>query len=74
MAHMTNKLKAIIDGWSNLIVKPDIIEILAKQRADICSKCDSNHFNICIICRCPLPAKTRSKLTNCPDNKWDKIK
>jgi hypothetical protein len=68
------KLAEIQDGWSNWIWKNEEVEEIAKQRATVCSKCDSNVANTCKECGCPLFAKTRSmKDTNsCPLNKWKK--
>lgn len=63
-----SKLKAIINGWSNLLINGN--EEQSKQRAKICAKCPHNVMNICTICTCPLPAKTRSEYDNCPINKW----
>lgn len=67
-----DKLKNIYDGWKNLIFPSEEVEKLAKQRAEICSKCPSNVNNTCKECGCPLISKTRStKKTNvCPLNKW----
>ena len=70
---MNNKFKAIVNGWKNVVFRNEAIEQIAKDRVKICSTCENNHFNICIICNCPLIAKTRSELSNCPEGKWTKI-
>ncbi|MHA2088257.1 MAG: hypothetical protein ACW972_08265 [Promethearchaeota archaeon] len=37
---MENKINDIISGWSNFIDKSEVTEEIAKQRAEICSKCE----------------------------------
>jgi len=48
------------------------VEKIAKSRANICAKCDSNVNNTCKECGCPLYAKTRSmrETNKCDLNKW----
>lgn len=69
------KFNAIVNGWKNTIFTDPEVEKIALERAKICSTCDSNKFNICMECGCPLHMKTRStKSTNvCKLNKWDEI-
>lgn len=82
------KLKNIINGWSNYMVEDPVVEAVALQRAKICSKCpfavemsiklkEKNLKNIkgmkCNRCGCPLSAKTRSLNDNCPIGKWPAI-
>lgn len=52
---------------------------LAKQRLDICNKCEYNKNGICEICGCILKAKTRvdfpldennKSIDGCPEKKW----
>lgn len=75
------KFKEICDGWKNYIFPSPEIEILAIERAKICSDCkvptgdgrvvdgvDEN--NRCVKCRCYIPAKTRSVNSSCPLRKW----
>ncbi len=66
-----DKLKEIQSGWSNLLTgnDDDIIKD-ANRRAGICSGCAKNIFNICIMCGCPLSAKTYSPISKCDLNKW----
>lgn len=72
MTTFKDKLEAIYDGWKHTLFPSTEIEELAKSRAIHCAKCDSNKFNVCTECGCPIHAKTRStKQTNkCPLNKW----
>lgn len=65
------KYEEITDGWKNLLTTKDgYIITEAKRRADICSNCNKNVFNICIMCGCPLSAKTHSVLSDCDLKKW----
>jgi hypothetical protein len=63
-----DKLEVIIEGWGNAIWKNEEVEKIARERAEICAKCDSNTGWSCKECGCPLFAKTRSMK---PDNKCD---
>ena len=67
---MKNKLNEIIDGWGKFFVKEPNTEKIAMERAEVCSSCEHNVINICDQCGCPLAAKTRSKKSKCPKNKW----
>ena len=68
---LTNKYNEIISGWKNLLTNfnPDFIKE-AERKASICAKCEKNIFNICIMCGCPLAAKTSSEQSICNLNKW----
>ena len=65
------KYNEIKEGWTNLLTTkdPHIIK-QAEHRATICSNCVKNIFNVCIMCGCPLSAKTYSTFSNCDLNKW----
>lgn len=65
-----SKLQRIIDGWSNLIVRDEEIEKMALHRARFCASCTKNKFNICVLCGCPLSAKTRSPDEHCDRGLW----
>lgn len=74
----------IIEGWKNVIWENPQVELVAKERASICSTCDFNVDNVCSSektgftihnnpvngCGCPLIAKTRSMSTSCPKGLW----
>ena len=80
------KVSKILDGWQNFMVKSEVTEDLARQRALHCLKCDElkkggilsmlkdSFVEIqgykCGICQCPLSAKLRSINETCPINKW----
>ena len=70
MDNSKQKLKNIISGWKNTIIRNPLVEQICENRATICSKCKYNVRNICKKCGCPLIAKTRSKLPSCPLKKW----
>ena len=68
-----SKLAEIIEGWSKLIWQDKETEKLAKERIVICLNCDDLKDNQkCKICGCFMPAKVRSKKSNCPAQppKW----
>ena len=76
----------ILKGWKNFIVKSEVTEELAVQRALNCVVCvelkkggllsfindDLKEIqgHYCNICKCPLSAKLRSKDEKCPLNKF----
>jgi hypothetical protein len=70
------RLKEIIDGWHNYIIRNPTTEAEALRRAEFCVNCEYRTFvNTCSICNCPLAVKTRSGDSKCPHpdgNKWKK--
>jgi hypothetical protein len=76
----------ILKGWKNFIVKSEVTEELAVQRALNCVDCvelkkggllsflndDLKEIqgHYCNICKCPLSAKLRSLNEKCPLNKF----
>ena len=66
-----DKLKSIYDGWRNIIWENPEVELIAKQRAKICSECARSKMDICKECGCYIPAKIRSMSERCPINKWE---
>ena len=64
------KLQEIVDGWLHVVVKDIATEVESLRRAKLCAACPYNKKNTCSKCGCPLIAKTRSKNSKCPENKW----
>ena len=65
------RLEEIYNGWKNYIFPNKEMEELAKKRAAICVDCPKlKSNNICSVCGCYIPAKTRSKTSRCPLSKW----
>lgn len=78
-------INQILNGWKNFLDKIEVVEEIAKSRAEICAACPSAKQGrlltfikdslkeiegaYCSICSCPLSAKIRSN-DICPDNKW----
>ena len=78
-------IKQILSGWKKFIIKCEVTESLAKQRAQICSACPNARKGkilafvkdslteiegaYCQKCGCPLSAKVRSN-DICPIQKW----
>ena len=67
--------KEIIDGWENYIFRTPTIEAMAKDRAEVCSKCEFlstalKYYLYCKKCGCYIPGKTRSITSQCPLKKW----
>ena len=72
---MINKetFKQIIEGWSNLVIRDDSVEPMAKKRLEICVDCPNfTVMHTCKLCGCYMPAKTRSLTARCDINKWEK--
>jgi hypothetical protein len=77
-----SKVGEIAEGWTNLVLKKEITERIAKSRLLICNTCEFHskfHKTLrpdahCTDCGCTLNAKVRSLQTNCPQNKWKAIK
>lgn len=71
---LKSKVAEIMDGWKNLMVSDPLVEAEAKRRAEICGKCPKFEKKlgapVCGECGCPLAAKTRSTLSECPLKKW----
>jgi len=66
-----DKLKSILEGWSNVIWSSPIVKEVATLRAEVCAGCDCNNKNWCSECGCYIPAKARSLSEVC--EKWDNI-
>jgi hypothetical protein len=76
------KTKEIFNGWKNLLIKDDYVELIAKKRIEICNSCDENSrkkeikhrpdFH-CTACGCTLAAKTRSLESACPMKFWPSL-
>lgn len=76
---MENKLeqaKQILEGFSNLVkskvgLTSDELENLAKKRFAICKECPQlSKKDTCKVCGCYMPAKTKSKRSECPEKHW----
>lgn len=66
-----NKLLEIYEGWKNYVFSNKKVEELAKKRMEICVKCDKlTERNYCGLCGCYMPAKVRSRKSNCVAEKW----
>lgn len=71
-----SRFKEIVNGYSNLVksklgVSSEKDEEIFQARRKICNSCDHRtKMDRCGLCGCPLPAKTRSLLSNCPDGNW----
>lgn len=67
-------MNKIIEGFTNLIIKDKEVEIIAKQRLDICNECPFMQtllgLKFCGWCQCSIQMKTRSPNSECPIGKW----
>ena len=71
-----SRFKEIVNGYSNLVKsklgassKKD--EEIFQARRKICNSCShKTKMDRCGLCGCPLSAKTRSLITNCPEGNW----
>ena len=65
-----SQFKQIVDGYSNL-VKSKLGLSSEEARREICNSCpERSAMDRCLMCGCPLAAKTRSLQTNCPKHNW----
>lgn len=73
--------KHIIEGIVNTVQAKEEVEIIAKERYEICSSCKFNSSNAkdyksilpfehCTLCKCNLEFKTHSLHAQCPISKW----
>lgn len=67
-----DKLKNLVDGWTNVFITDEEVETVAEQRMAICQQCPHKKAIVCGLCDCPLKAKVRAMNDNCPDNRWHK--
>lgn len=65
-----SKFQRIKEGWANLIFENAEVEKIAEKRAHLCASCSKNVFEVCILCGCPLAAKTRSIDEKCDKGLW----
>ena len=65
-----NKLKNMVDGWTNVFITDEEVEALAKERELVCNVCEHRKKRVCTLCSCPLKAKLRAPNDSCPDNRW----
>jgi len=66
-----DKLRSILEGWSNLIWSNPMVKEVAMLRAEVCAGCSCNEKNWCMVCGCWIPAKARSLSEVC--EKWEEI-
>ena len=70
------RFNEIVNGYSNLVksklgLSSEEDEKIFQARRTICNACSKKTENDrCSMCGCPLEAKTRSLITNCPDGNW----
>jgi hypothetical protein len=71
-----SRFKQIVNGYSNLVksklgLSSEKDEEIFTARREICNACEfKTKFDRCGKCGCPLPAKTRSLISNCPEGNW----
>ena len=71
-----SQFKQIVDGYSNLVksklgLSSEEDEKIFQARREICNSCpERSAMDRCLMCGCPLAAKTRSLTSSCPDGKW----
>jgi len=74
----------ILEGIKNKIFKKEDVELIAKERQNICDKCPHINKNgdkcylkgtqpCCSLCGCDLSLKTRALSAACDDNRWDAV-
>ena len=72
------KYLRIVEGWKNVVWPDPQIEVIAKNRSEICNGCDQVKWvcgiAVCKLCGCPLTAKCRSLSEECDLGKWGQEK
>lgn len=71
-------IKQIAEGWKNVAIKNEHVELVAKDRLAICRECPFHSSKAktkrpdehCTKCGCPLISKTRCMTCSCPIDKW----
>lgn len=68
---MIDLFTEIISGWKNYVFPNKEVEKIAVQRILTCIECPKfTSKKTCGICKCYMPAKTRSINATCPLKKW----
>ena len=76
MGDLQDKAKEIASGYKNLLKSKLGIssvedEKIFSARRNICNACQHrSDLDRCLMCGCPLAAKTRSLISNCPIGNW----
>lgn len=70
-----NKAKEIANGWKNVLksrfgLTTEEEEFLFNKRYEICKACEFGQGSYCEKCGCPLKAKTKSIISECPEKLW----
>ena len=81
------RIREIYNGWRNLLLPKEkqrvVIKTTSSYRMEICNVCIYNSrnckkmslFKYCTICKCPLKAKTKCLICECPDTpaRWKAV-
>ena len=67
-----DQLKNMLDGWKNVFISDEEVELLASERQIVCEQCPHKKKFTCGLCGCPLKAKLRAVEAICPDDRWEK--
>jgi len=68
-----SKFKEILTGWANLVFGNKEIKKMASERMAVCARCphaSAKMYLHCDVCGCYIPAKARSRESDCPLNFW----
>lgn len=61
----------IMLGNEDIITKDVFVdETIRIFRESLCSSCENNENNTCMMCACPLPAIINMNFKECPIGKW----
>lgn len=74
----------IIEAYRNDKFPPEKLKLLIQEVSDsrmsICNSCPEDSicagkggYHRCLVCKCPLPRKTKSLSTRCPLGKWEAV-
>jgi hypothetical protein len=69
-----SRIKDILEGWGNLVFRPEHNSPMVERRLLTCDKCPVRTGILCDSakggCGCVIPAKARARDAECPKNKW----
>jgi len=60
--------------WNSPHFKGDATTSTFKKRMELCRSCDNlTMLNLCSLCGCFMPIKTRIRKAACPASKWNAL-
>lgn len=81
---MIDSVREFLQGWRNHLIPPkhlkSLIDEVSNYRLQLCKPCEYNSTSgevtptsYCKKCSCPLVPKSKSFISKCPMDKWDRL-